>query len=107
LLLQLNDPRELARFAEHTLAPLRDYDERKNGLLVRTVRTYLAQRMNVARTAAELYVHPNTVGLRLKRVEELTELSLQQPESLLHLKVALMADDVLGIARPPATPTLS
>jgi hypothetical protein len=37
----------------------------------------------------------------------LTELSLQQPESLLHLKVALMADDVLGIARPPATPTLS
>jgi GAF domain-containing protein len=104
LLLQLNDPRELVRFARHTLAPLREYDERKNGLLVQTVRTYLEQGMNVARTAAELYVHPNTVGLRLKRVEELAEVSLQQPETLLRFKVALMADEVLGDARPPTVP---
>jgi DNA-binding PucR family transcriptional regulator len=104
LLLQLNDPRELVRFAEHTLAPLRDYDARKNAFLVQTVRTYLEQGMNVTRTAAELYVHPNTVGLRLKRVEELAGLSMQQPEALLRLKVALMAQDVLGHARPPGMP---
>lgn len=104
LLLQLNDPRELVRFAEHTLAPLRDYDDRKNASLVQTVRTYLDQGMNVAQTAASLYVHPNTVGLRLKRVEELVELSIQQPETLLRLKVALMADDVLGRARPDEAP---
>lgn len=96
LLLQLNDPRELIRFTERTLAPLREYDERKNGLLVATMRTYLGQGMNVARTAAELYVHPNTVGLRLKRIEELLDVSLQQPETLLQLKIALMAEDVLG-----------
>lgn len=98
LLLQLNDPRELVRFSEHTLAPLRDYDDRKNTLLVETVRTYLEHGMNVARTAAELHVHPNTIGLRLKRVEELVEVSLQQPETLLRLKVALMAEEVLGHA---------
>jgi DNA-binding PucR family transcriptional regulator len=60
--------------------------------------------MNVTRTAAELYVHPNTVGLRLKRVEELAGLSMQQPEALLRLKVALMAEDVLGYARPRGMP---
>lgn len=104
LLLQLNDPRELVRFAEHTLAPLREYDERKNALLVATLRTYLEQDMNVARTAVELYVHPNTVGLRLRRVEELIEVSVRQPETLLRLKVALMAEDVLGHAWPHDTP---
>lgn len=104
LLLQLNDPRELVRFAEHTLAPLREYDERKNALLVATLRTYLEQDMNVARTAAELYVHPNTVGLRLRRVEELMEVSVRQPETLLRLKVALMAEDVLGHAWPNDAP---
>lgn len=103
LLLQLNDPRELARFAGHTLAPLREYDERKNASLVQTVRTYLGQGMNVTRTAAELYVHPNTVGLRLKRVEELLGVSMQQPETLLRLELALMAEDVLGHARPHDT----
>jgi len=96
LLLQLNDPSELVRFADHTLGPLRSHDERKNAQLVATVRTYLEQGMNVGRTAAALFVHQNTVGLRLKKVEEVTGLTLQQPESLLRLKVALMAADVLG-----------
>jgi DNA-binding PucR family transcriptional regulator len=56
--------------------------------------------MNVGRTAAALFVHQNTVGLRLKKVEEVAGISLQQPESWLQLKVALMAADVLGGAQP-------
>jgi GAF domain-containing protein len=100
LLLQLNDPHELVRFADHTLGPLRKYDERKNAQLVSTVRAYLDQGMNVGRTAAALFVHQNTVGLRLKKVEEVAGISLQQPESWLRLKVALMAADVLGGAQP-------
>jgi sugar diacid utilization regulator len=99
LLLQLNDPRELVRFAEHTLAALREYDERRSASLVQTARTYLDHGMNVTRTAAALFVHPNTIGLRLKRIEELANVSMQQPETLLRLKVALIAVDVLG-ARP-------
>jgi GAF domain-containing protein len=99
LLLQLNDPHELVRFADHTLGPLRKYDERKNAQLVSTVRTYLEQGMNVGRTAQALFVHQNTVGLRLKKIEEVAGISLQQPESWLRLKVALMAADVLGGAQ--------
>ncbi|MCD2191489.1 helix-turn-helix domain-containing protein [Actinomycetospora soli] len=100
LLLQLNDPRELVRFIEHTLRPLREYDERKKATLVATLRVFLDQRMNVARTAGALFVHPNTVALRLKRVEELIDISVQQPEDLLRVKVALMAEDVLGTGTP-------
>lgn len=102
LLLQLNDPRELVRFTEHTLQPLREYDRRKKAALVPTLRTYLDQGMSVARTAGELYVHPNTVALRLKKVEDLVGISIQQPEALLRLKMALMAEDVLGTGLPTA-----
>ena len=98
LLLQLSDPRELVRFAEHALAPLREYDERKSAQLIATTRAYLDNGMSIARTAKVLYAHQNTVGLRLKKMEELAGISLQEPESWLQLKVALMADDVLGEA---------
>ncbi|MUL45233.1 GAF domain-containing protein [Mycobacterium sp. CBMA293] len=99
LLLQLNDPHELVRFSDRTLSALREYDDRKNAQLVSTVRTYLDQGMNVGRAAATLFVHQNTIGLRLKKVEEVAGLSLQQPESWLQLKLALMAADVLGGAQ--------
>ena len=104
LLLQLNDPHELVRFADHTLGALRKYDDRRKTQLIPTLRTYLEQGMNVGRTAATLFVHQNTVGLRLKKIEEVAGISLQQPESWLQLKLALMAADVLGGAQPLATP---
>jgi hypothetical protein len=100
LLLQLNDPHELVRFSDHTLDALRKYDERKNAQLVATVRAYLEQGMSVGRTATALFVHQNTIGLRLKKIEEVAGLSLQQPESWLQLKLALMAADVLGGSQP-------
>jgi DNA-binding PucR family transcriptional regulator len=100
LLLQLNDPHELVRFADHTLGALRKYDDRKKAQLISTLRTYLERGMNVGRTAAALFVHQNTVGLRLKKIEEVAGISLQEPESWLRLKLALMAADVLGGARP-------
>jgi GAF domain-containing protein/PucR-like helix-turn-helix protein/diguanylate cyclase with GGDEF domain len=96
LLLQLDDPRELVRFADRMLAPLHDYDARKELSLVRTLRTYLDNELSTRRTAEALYLHPNTVGLRLKKIEELLAVSLAQPEALLHLKAALMAEDVVG-----------
>jgi DNA-binding PucR family transcriptional regulator len=52
------------------------------------------------RTADTLYLHPNTVGLRLKKIEELVGVSLAQPDALLQLQAALMAEDVVGFTRP-------
>lgn len=103
LLLQLDDPEELRRFAEHVLAPLREHDDRRGAQLVQTIRTYLDRGASVARTAEDLYVHPNTISLRLKRIEELTGMVLARSESLLHFTVALMASDVLGADREPVT----
>ena len=100
LLLQLDDPGELILFADRILAPLRSYDARKDLSLVSTLRTYLDNDLSTRRTADALYLHPNTVGLRLKKIEELVGVSLAQPDALLQLQAALMAEDVIGSTRP-------
>jgi sugar diacid utilization regulator/GAF domain-containing protein len=101
LLLQLEDTRELVRFAEATLRPLREHDTARGTALLETVATHLRHNLSTAATAAALYVHPNTVGLRLRRAEEVLGLSLSDVEALAQLKMALMADDVLGFSGDP------
>lgn len=97
LLLQLDEPSVLSQFADQTLAPLRRYDEAKNTDLVTTLRAYFAHDLHTAKTAAALFVHPNTVGLRLKKIESLLDVSLSRPDALLQVKAALMTDDVLAL----------
>jgi sugar diacid utilization regulator len=104
LLLQLEDTRELARFADDLLRPLREHDAARGTALLQTVATHLRHDLSTAATAAALYVHPNTVGLRIRRAEELLGHSLSDVESLAQVKVALMVDDVLAFSTsaPPA-----
>jgi sugar diacid utilization regulator len=104
LLLQLEDTRELSRFADGLLRPLREHDALRGTALLETVTTYLRHDLSTAATAAVLYVHPNTVGLRIRRAEELLGLSLSDVESLAQVKVALMVDDVLAFSPSTAQP---
>jgi sugar diacid utilization regulator/GAF domain-containing protein len=103
LLLQLEDTRELARFADDLLRPLRDHDAARGTALLETVTTHLRHDLSTAATAAALYVHPNTVGLRIRRAEELLGLSLSDVEALAQVKVALMVDDVLAFSPSPSS----
>ncbi|MFF0223484.1 helix-turn-helix domain-containing protein [Streptomyces sp. NPDC004629] len=97
LLLQLDHPGELLRFADRVLAPVLDYDRRRNTRLLHTLRTYFAHGLSTARTADVLFVHPNTVGLRLKRIEDLLDVSLTQPDALLQVTAALAAMEIDGV----------
>jgi sugar diacid utilization regulator len=59
--------------------------ENGNGALMETLRAYLDADLDVARTAELLYVHPNTVRYRLRRVSELTGLDTQRFSGLVEL----------------------
>lgn len=99
------DPAELERFYEETLAPLSAYDEQYETELVTTVETYLENDGNVAQTAARLFTHRHTVRYRLERVKDLTEHDIGSSEGREKLSLGLKAMRVLGIASPhgPAT----
>jgi GAF domain-containing protein len=54
------------------LRGLRDHDRRRQSQLLRTLEEFLRQRGNMAATAKALYVHPNTLRQRLRRIGEIT-----------------------------------
>ena len=97
------DPRELQRFHEETVAPLAAYDDQYETELVKTLETFLDADGNVAGTAERLFTHRHTVRYRLDRVRELSGLDVGSTDGRERLSLGLKAMRVLGIA-PPGGP---
>jgi sugar diacid utilization regulator len=88
------DPQRMGALAERWIGPLRDYDRRRSTDLVTTLRTYLDHDLNTTATAEALFIHPNTVGLRVKRIESLLGVNLTSVGDLTTLRTALAIDDI-------------
>lgn len=56
--------------------------------LADTAVAYLACGLDIQRAAARLYLHPNSVRYRLRRIEELIDLPLSSPSTLANLYLA-------------------
>ncbi|MEA2450353.1 MAG: hypothetical protein QOG63_2285 [Thermoleophilaceae bacterium] len=94
------DPDELRRFHDETVAPLVAYDEQYDTELVRTLESFLDADGNVAKTASKLFTHRHTIRYRLERVRELTGLDVGSTDGRERLGLGLKAMRVLGIASP-------
>jgi DNA-binding PucR family transcriptional regulator len=97
------DPGELARFYDETIAPLVAYDEQYETELVRTLESFLDADGNVAKTAQRLFTHRHTIRYRLDRAKELTGLDVASTDGRERLSLGLKAMRVLGI-QPPGGP---
>ena len=85
---------ELIRFYNETIKPLVDYDKKKDTELVKTLESYFDNGGNLKRISQELFTHYNTILYRIQRIEEITDLSLQNPQDRLNLEIALK---IMGI----------
>jgi sugar diacid utilization regulator len=97
------DPGELQRFHDETVAPLIEYDDQYETALVRTLESFLAADGNVAKTAEKLFTHRHTIRYRLDRVRELTGLDVGSTDGRERLSLGLKSMRVLGI-HPPGGP---
>ncbi|WP_163795925.1 PucR family transcriptional regulator [Mycolicibacterium sediminis] len=79
------------------LDPLRDEDGR-HGDLARTLEVYLAEHGAWGSTATRLGVHRQTLTARIRRIEELTGLSMSSPDDRAAAWLAIRA--VISPARP-------
>ncbi len=62
---------------------LAEYDEQRSTSLLRTLEEFLRRRGNVSATADALYVHPNTLRQRLRRIHELSGIDLRRDDWLM------------------------
>ncbi|MBD0291099.1 MAG: GAF domain-containing protein [Thermoleophilia bacterium] len=65
------------------VARLAEYDRQRGTSLLRTLEEFLRRRGNVSSTAEALYVHPNTLRQRLRRIHELTGIDLRRDDWLM------------------------
>ena len=90
------DPAAHRRLVETVIDPL----QAAGGELLRTLSVYLEGVGGLEACARTLFVHPNTVRYRLRRVSELTGRTPTDPRDALVLRTALMA----GRLEPPPAP---
>jgi PucR-like helix-turn-helix protein/GAF domain-containing protein/diguanylate cyclase with GGDEF domain len=65
------------------VARLAEYDAQRSTSLLRTLEEFLRRRGNISATAEALYVHPNTLRQRLRRIMELSGLDLRRDDWLM------------------------
>jgi hypothetical protein len=75
----------------------------QDGVLLHTASAFVDAGCSVERSARVLIVHPNTVRYRLRRVEELTGLSPNDPRDAYTLRVAITLGRLLAPDAAPPT----
>jgi sugar diacid utilization regulator len=96
LLLQVPDLAELRSFAAEILGQLGGQERQRGAELLATLACYFRENSSPQRTARSLHVHPNTVAYRIRRIQEITGLQLDNYRDRLMAQVALEIIDALG-----------
>jgi sugar diacid utilization regulator/putative methionine-R-sulfoxide reductase with GAF domain len=68
---------------QEAVARLAAYDRERSTSLFRTLEEFLHRRGNISASAEALFVHPNTLRQRLRRIMEISELDLRRDDWLM------------------------
>jgi len=82
-LLRMSDDAAERDTHREAIVRLADYDRAHSTQLLRTLEEFLARRGTISATAEALYIHPNTLRQRLRRIMELTGLDLRKEDWLM------------------------
>jgi len=96
--LENQTPERLDYFVQSTLGVLIAYDHERGERLLETLQVFLEADRNVTQSAELLFVHPNTLRNRLRKVEELLGVSLDSTDTLVDVSLALQAMRILAIS---------
>ncbi len=92
-----HDRDELADYITDLLGPLIKYDQDHATELVETLHTYLQCKQNMTKTAAESFVHLNTIKYRLQKIKEILRVEKLQGKELFELQLAIYLQEFVKI----------
>jgi sugar diacid utilization regulator len=100
LLLQVPDLAEVRAFGTEVLGKLSEHEHDHKSEYLTTLACYFRENSSPQRASRLLHVHPNTVAYRIKRIEEITGLRLDNYRDRLLAQVALEILEALPQAQP-------
>lgn len=83
-----HDRQELEEFYKEMLNPLEQFDKSQKNELMETLEKYIMNHCDMKETAEALFLHPNTLRYRLKRIEEVLDIEVKDFDTILSLMVA-------------------
>jgi len=97
LLLEVQSPDALRRFVVELLGPLLEYAESRDTPLLETLDALSAARWVRRAASRQLGIHINSMSYRVERIQALTGLQLDDPETRVAISIALRARAMLGM----------
>jgi sugar diacid utilization regulator/putative methionine-R-sulfoxide reductase with GAF domain len=97
LLLEVQSPDALRRFVEELLGTLLKYAQSRDTPLLETLEALSAARWVRRAAARQLGIHINSMSYRVERIQALTGLQLDDPETRVAISIALRARAMLGM----------
>jgi sugar diacid utilization regulator len=97
LLLEVQSPDALRRFVGELLGPLLEYAQSRDTPLLETLEALSAARWVRRAAARQLGIHINSMTYRVDRIQALTGLQLDEPETRVAISIALRARAMLGM----------
>ena len=97
LLLEVQSPEALRRFVNELLGPLLQYAQSRDTPLLETLEALSAARWIRRAAARQLGIHINSMTYRVERIQTLTGLQLDDPETRVAISIALRARAMLGM----------
>lgn len=81
--------KELIEFYNLTLKELVEYDNKRDANLVKTMEMYFEQNGNLKKMSEELYTHYNTILYRMKRIQEILGIDINNRSDRYNMETAL------------------
>jgi hypothetical protein len=96
MLRHFSEKEDISRFIHPAVIHLKQYDDEYNTKLLTTVREYIQQSGSIKKTAEALFMHRNSVIYRLRKAEEISNLSLDDPDARFSLRMSFCILKTLG-----------
>lgn len=84
-------------YCANALQKLYAYDRDNNADLVKTLKCYLDNSLNISKTNEQLYIARTTCLYRIKRIQKITHFDLEDPEMNLYLRLVLRLMSERGV----------
>lgn len=88
-------PDTARELSKSVLGGLIELPEEDTKTLLLTLSTWFESAGSITEAAKRLYVHPNTVRYRLRRIQSETQRSLEDPRDVAEIRTALIAHDMI------------
>ena len=87
---------DIENYIHEVLAPLQ---QQKSGELELTLKTYIAENRSVQATAERLHIHSNTLYLRLRKIEDILGVDLNDSEGWMKIYLAFHLSEVYAVTQ--------